>query len=294
MEFIEECFRSIYRFFIKVYVFFKVEMYYYQKRYLPIPTDDFQITKVELFNHMNNKVDVTYELLNIYNNYLSKSIFKDLFKKYYIDIDLDELILEEKTDIRLKIYYEFKGEEFIYYYSLINGLEFKNKIENDTIELPLVSIEKMDDYRIDIIYPYYGLNRGMRNSLYGLFSIDCKHIKGVLINGKKVKNEFLDYIEKIKTPYLDFGLVYNSPVKIKWMLIENGYDIEENDNIKIEIMFLKGYMDDETYEYHEHYFKTENINNYFITDYMLDKIKKKNKDYGRDVYITSSSLLGTE
>lgn len=276
----------------KLYSFTKVEMHYFslalKEKLIPFyPVSDYKIYRAELFKDTNTKKNVTNDVNNIYPNYLTKSMLKDLMKKYFPEVDLNQLNLKGRMDIRLKLYYDFKGEDYIFYYPLVNGLLFANNIEikeniDCDIHLPLVSVEKIEEYRKDIIMPFYGLNKGMRHSLYGLFNIDCKHIKSFKVNGKDVNKQFMNYLERIRSPYCDYGILYNSPVKIKWMLMENDF----NEPIQsVEIMFLKGYMNENTFEYHEHIFKTDNINDYFVSDYMLEMLKKKNEFYAREVIV---------
>ncbi len=276
------CFRKIANYIIQFYSIFKTELIFFQRKYMPIVNNDFNLHKVELFINLNEKKDVTLDFEFDEHKFLDVMLFKSLISKHFPNIDLRNYSYVHRENIRLKFTFDYKDKEFIFYYPFIH----KMIIENDStghIQFPMYNEKILEKSRNDIILPYYNENRGMKNSLYGLFNIDCKHIQEVKINGKIMDIKFMEYLEKIKTPLNDFGLTYHSPIKINWMLIENGYNI--NDFESIEIKFLKGYMDEETYDYKEHIFTSNNINNYFITDYMFDIIKKKNEDYGRKIVL---------
>ena len=79
----------------------------------------------------------------------------------------------------------------------------------------------------------------------------------------------------IKTPFNDFGILYNSPVKLIWVLVENNIDI--NDFNKFYLKFESVYINEETYELHEHFIEMtkNNLNEYIISNRMKEIIIQK-------------------
>ncbi len=276
------CFQRISKYIINFYSYFKTELLFFQRKYMPLINNDYNLHKVELYINLIEKQDVTYEFDVENYKFVDVMTFRQLISKYYPNIDLRNYSLVNRENIRLKFTFEYQDKEYIFYYPYVHKMIIENDVTGHLL-YPMYNEKIMEKMRSDIVLPYYNENKGMKNSLYGVFNIDCKHIQEMKINNKKCEVKMMEYLEKIKTPFNDFGLMYHCPVKISWMLIENGYNINDIENV--EIRFLKGYMNEETFDYKEHVFITYNINDYFITDYMMEKIKKKNEDYGRNLVL---------
>jgi hypothetical protein len=278
--------RKLVEYMLGVYSFFRVEMIFYQKKYIPIVQNDFNLHKAELYINLIDKKDVTFEFDQNNYKFLDVMTMRQLVTKYYPEVDLKNYNLHQRENIRLKLTFEYKDKEYIFYYPFVHKL-YLEKDGTGYLPFPLYNEKIMEKIRSDIVLPYYNENKGMKNSLYGVYSIDCKHIQEMKINGKQVDRKMMEYLDKIKTPFNDFGMMYHCPVKISWMLVENGYNIaqciELFENFNVEIKFMKGYMNEETFEYKEHVFLTKNIDDYFITDYMMERMIKKNEDYGRSI-----------
>ncbi len=273
---------KISNYFLELYSYFRVEYLFFQRKYMPLANNEYNLHKVELYINLYEKKDVTIDFEFNEHKFLDVILFKHLISKYFPNIDLRNYNLSHRENVRLKFTFDYNDKEYIFYYPLIHKMMIENEITGHII-YPMYNEKILEKARSDIVIPYYNENKGLKNSLYGLFNIDCKHIQEVKINNKIADIKFMEYLEKIKTPFNDFGLSYHCPVKISWILIENGFNTNEIESF--EIKFLKGYMDEETYEYKEHIFKTNNLNSYFITDYMFDIIKKKNEDYGRKIVL---------
>lgn len=114
----------------------------------------------------------------------------------------------------------------------------------------------------------------IKKFLYSLFSIDSKNILNIKIND--VENlQLLNYFQCLKTPFNDFGILYNVPVKLIWALYENNIDLESFN--KFELNFLNPYFDENTFELIEHNIKLSNneLNNIIISNYHKDILDKK-------------------
>jgi len=92
----------------------------------------------------------------------------------------------------------------------------------------------------------------------------------------KVNQKLLEYINKIKTPFNDFGLLYHCPVKVKWILEENC--INENDFQTLYIKFFNMYFDDSILDLKEHYINIKDINDFIISDRMYSELTTKNNE----------------
>ena len=81
----------------------------------------------------------------------------------------------------------------------------------------------------------------------------------------------------IKTPFNDFGILYNCPIKLKWILYENGIDIYSFS--KFYLKFLNLYFDEEKMDLNNHFieFNQDEIDNILISDRMKEILIQKNK-----------------
>ena len=85
------------------------------------------------------------------------------------------------------------------------------------------------------------------------------------------------YFESVKTPFNDFGILYNVPIKLIWALYENNIDLENINTF--ELIFLNPYFDEDTCELKVHNIKLlgNQLNELIITDHMKDILRKKNE-----------------
>lgn len=228
--------------------------------------NNFIIDKVLLYTDLSKNIDITKKIKNI--TLINKTTIIDLYDLYNLDFVLND-------DIRIKIFFRYKNIKYIIYFPYFR---YKNSnIINDDkyyLQLPIYSDTIMDNYRNDIIFPPYTENY-KKKILYPLFSMECKNIHIVKINNIFNKN-LNEYIEMIKTPFNDFGILYNVPVKLSWLLSENNINIETFDSFYLK--FLNLYLDEENIELKEHYieFNNKNIDKFIISDRMENIISKKN------------------
>ena len=97
-----------------------------------------------------------------------------------------------------------------------------------------------------------------------------------LDNTEITNKKLLEYINKIKTPFNDFGLLYHCPVKVKWILEENC--ISKNNFQSLYIKFFNMYFDESILDLKEHYINIKNINDYIISDRMYSELTTKNNE----------------
>ena len=255
----------------------KVDMERMMKK-MDMRDHSFQLERVELYYNLYDSVDVTKECRNI--SYIDKEWIGILYEK-----KKGEKIKEGEEDIRIKIYYKYDLQEYILYvpYERKIQIESKDGIKTEMrIDFPICTKQKLDDFRKDIITPYYpGKENDKDYHFYSLYHMDCKYLKGIYVNGERVEDG-MEYFEKIKTPYYDYGVTQHLPVKISWILKDMGVEIKEFKKIRVE--FMNFYLDEEIMELKEQTFETDNMEDIFITDYMMRTMIKKNGIYERWIH----------
>ena len=228
---------------------------------------DYKLNQVLLYTDINNNIDVSkyFKINNI--NYIDKLLIKNIYDYYNIKFDYNE-------NIRLKIIFLFKQEEYIIYFGFNNQIQ---EIDNYLIPYPPYTEEILKNYRNDIILPYYVLNNSKKKYFYSLFQIESKNLLSIEING--IENQKLfEYFKKIQTPFCDFGILYKNPVKLIWVLKENNIDIDNFESFYLK--FLNLYFDDDLIDLKEHYIKLDknDLNKYIISKRMEDIISLKSNN----------------
>lgn len=232
---------------------------------------DFQLKKVWLYTDLKQK----YNVINYfkYNNVvkINTQIISDIYK--YINIKF-----LFNNDIRLKIEFYYKNQEYIIYYSLYKLIDDTNRIGSFYLPFPPYDEHILNKYRKNIIVPTYEYYT--QNKIYSLFNIESKNIEYIKINNNIVSDKKInDYFNKIQTPFNDLGIAYWCPVKLLWALSENNIDLNTFENFKLK--FLNMYFDEEKYALLDHYIKLnkDNLNNIIISKRMLDVLKLKEYEY---------------
>ena len=88
-----------------------------------------------------------------------------------------------------------------------------------------------------------------------------------------------DYLEKIKTPYQDFGILMNTPVRMNWILEENGVDGDEVESWKM--VYMNDYFDEECMELKKHEKESKNVEDCVVTERVMEIVKRKSGLFGR-------------
>lgn len=224
------------------------------------PEEDFKLIKVYLYKNLNDYIIVTkfFEDYNIVN--IEKKIIFDLYYQY-------KLCFDNIDDIRLKIFYSYKNKSYIMYY------DFNNKY---SIPYPPYSDKILENYKKDIILPKYYIEKG-KKYFYYLFSVESKDIYSIKINNN-INEDLKLYFEMIKSPFNDYGILYECYIKLKWILAEN--DIDLNNFESFYLKFLNLYFDEEILDLKEHTIELNkaDLNKYLMSDRMKYILQLKNSD----------------
>lgn len=206
---------------------------YIQKIFKNDNYNKFSIGGIYLYTDLENNIEVTQYFKKNNIKYIDKNLIENLHSEYIISI-------YDNIHIRLKIFYRFNGNNYIMYFPYSNS---------DYIPYPPYSNEIMKSFRNDLIIPTH-TKVHKKKYIYPNFSTECKDIYNVKLNGYE-EESLLNYFNKIKGPFNDFGILYNTPVLLRWILSENKYDINKFELLYIK--FLNVYFDDSSFELKEHY-----------------------------------------
>ena len=157
--------------------------------------------------------------------------------------------------------------------TILKSIDFSSeKLPDCLLEIPFINEEDMKLYRKDIIKPYFTKDT-KSYSLYSLFMMDSRDIYKITIDDKEVPASFYEYFKKIAGPRNDYGILQKLPVRLKWMLEENGISTYLKKGFKV--TFLNEYLDEDTMELKKQEWETKDVSSIFMTDYMRKMIKKK-------------------
>ena len=239
----------------------KIKLY---NKYFLKKKDDFILQKVLLYTNLKDNIDVTKYFKTNVSNKITRSTIKELY-------EYKNIPLEYNSDIRLKIFFLYKNIDYIIYFPYSKNINKES--EEYYINYPPYSEKIIADYRNDIILPYH-TKIIKKKFLYSLFSIESKNIDTIMINN--IDNiDLILYFESVKTPFNDFGILYNVPIKLIWALYENNIDLENIDTF--ELIFLNPYFDEDNMELKVHNIKLlgDQLNELIITNHMKDILQKK-------------------
>jgi len=262
-------FEKLIVFTINSYCLLKIYIQNIYNKYIKKVNPDFILESALLYSTLVKNHDITDYFKNKNINKIDKYILLGCFNDNNIDTsNLD-------NNLRLKLIFFYKDNKYILYY----GLEkiFNNEI--DYIPYPPYNEKILNNYRKDIIIPYY-TKESNKNLLYSLFNIDSKDILEIKIDNNQEKlddNKIINYFQMIKTPFNDFGILYNCPIKLRWILYENGIDIYSFN--KFYLKFLNLYFDEEKMDLIPHFieFNQNEVDNVLISNRMKEIIiQKKN------------------
>ena len=246
-----------------------------------------------MYTNLKENYDVTKYFYGKNIREINKLLIFNLYSLLNIHFD-------NNVDIRLKIYFKYNDIDYIIYFpynnfNIINLSEIscvdkelfsgeqsfyeKNNTDNtDNYYIPYPPYSELiiNNLRNDIIYPSY-TTQLKKKYLYSLFNIDSKDILSIEINNNNYNN-LIKYFEMIKTPFNDYGILYNVPIKLIWCLVENNIDISAF--FKFYLKFESVYINEETFELNEHTIEmtNNNLNEYIISDRMKEILIIKKKE----------------
>ncbi len=246
----------------------------------------FIINKVLLFKNLNEFQNITEEFYKGKINIINHDFIKKLLNKYFNNnYDLNN------KDIRLLINYTYDNENYIFYYSYYTPIKVQKKIkENELLDVdieipyPMYNEDILKLYRENIIRPFY-IKKDKKISLYSLFKVDSKTLGKIKLNDECRTKDLYKIIEKHRSPFNDYGILYHMPIKIKWILNDNNIIIKNIfEDIKLEIEYLNMYFDENECDFFIHKFISKNINDFYITEYMKKIIKERNMNMDQIIH----------
>lgn len=224
--------------------------------------NNFIMTKILLYTDIDNFIDIT----SFFNNNIISRIDRNLIDVIYKEYGMNN---NKNKDTRLKIYFKFQQIEYIVYFPY--EITVDKDLNEYYLPYPIYNKDIMDKMKNDIILPYYKDEKS-KKQFYSLFHIESKDILLTCINDIHDK-ELCKYFNLIKTPFNDFGILYNVPVKLHWILVENNVDINTFDNLYFK--FLSVYFCEKEFDIKEHsiiMYKND-LDKVFISERMKEIIK---------------------
>ena len=220
-----------------------------------LKNDKFQLKKVLLYTDLKNNHDVTNVFKNTKITFINKFLINHIYEYFNLDI-------KENEHIRLKIFFKFRNMDYIIYFSYNN---------NNFIPYPPYSEDILNNYRNDIVHPYYSVET-KKKYFYSLFQIESKNILNIKINNIE-NNQLLKYFQMIQTPFNDFGILYDLKIKLIWVLQENNI----NNYNTFHLSFLNLYFDEDLFDLKEHIinYSKEDLQKYIISERMEYILLKK-------------------
>ncbi len=198
------------------------------------------------------------------------------FKKR-IDCEITPSFFKDLCDIHgcdshssyLEIDYHFNDFEYTFIYS------HQMADRGVVVPYPLYHDEKIQEFKNDLCHPYF-TKPDSQNSLYSLFGIDCKGIKGVRFNGDEnhpYNIEIGERLLKHKGPMNDFGYLYNGDTQVKHIL--NTKQMSEFQRLEIE--YVAPYLDDETFDIVPHVIEVNQLDDHLLSSRMRKVIESRRR-----------------
>ena len=230
--------------------------------------NEFILEKVYLYNNLTELYDITNYFKTNNISMINSSLIMKCINIYSI-----EFHEENYDDIRLKIIFYYENKKYIQYFPIVPY--FKNN--EYYIPYPMYNDEIIQNYRKDIISPLFNKSNN-KSLLYSVFSIDSKNIDNIIFNNQENIDyiKIMEYFDMIQTPFNDFGILYNTPIKLRWILIENNINIDNFEYFCLK--YGNPYFDEITFELKEHKIEIRNNNNILISDLMKKILVEKNKE----------------
>lgn len=235
----------------------RIQNYFFKK-------SDFVLKKVLLYTNLTHSIDVTSNFKKNVKNEIHKNIILQIYTEKKITCNYSQ-------DIRLKIFFTYKNNPYIIYFPYYQI--YNKSSSTHIVPYPPYTDEILNNYRNDIIAPYH-ISYSKKKYLYSLFNMESKNIKSIKINDNECKI-LHNYFDMIKTPFYDYGILYNIPIKLRWALEEN--NIAMHTVQKFHLQFLNLYFDEENMELKEHniIMNGNDHENILISDHMKNILLKK-------------------
>jgi hypothetical protein len=274
-------------------IYFTYNLYKYRYYYINSIIDIYLIIKFKINNIFPKNKSFILKKILLYTNlkenhdvtkyfYKNEKNIREINKLLIVNIySLLNIQFDNDKDIRLKIYFKYNDIDYIIYFPYHNFNIYENNSNNYYIPYPPYSDIIINNFRNDIIHPFY-TTQNKKKYLYSLFNIESKDILSIEINNNNYNN-LIKYFNMIKTPFNDYGILYNVPIKLIWILVENNINIHTFYNFYLKFESL--YINEETYELNEHTIEMSNndINEYIISNRMKEIIIIKKKEDSKKI-----------
>jgi len=212
---------------------------------------DFILTNVKLIYNNNDNNLIKIDISDYFNTNKIKFLYNQLITNIISNYEIKDI--KYNNDIRLLIEYKFNNNNyklFFGYMEINKNKENYNQLNNHELILPFYSKE--------YIKLFSKVKKMIEKINY--FKMNCKDIEYLKINNNKYDNKF---IEEYLGPLYDFGFIYKTPIKIKWILDELCIEPFEN----FEFKYMCSYFDEEDeMDLVDHYIKTNDENDLLISN----------------------------
>ena len=173
----------------------------------------------------------------------------------------------------LEIHYYFNDQEYTFVYT-------SEMADQDVIvEYPLYHDEKIREFKSDMCHPHF-TKPDSQNSLYALFGIDCKGIKGVRFNGDAehpFNSSIGERVMKHKGPMNDFGYLYQGDTRVRHLLTPQ--QLKEFKSLEIE--YVAPYLDEDTFDIVPHVIHLKGTEDHLLSPRMKSVLRSRHGKEGR-------------
>ncbi len=169
----------------------------------------------------------------------------------------------------LQLHYQYNEQSYTFIYT------HQMAEMGVVVEYPLYHDEKIRDFKADLCHPHF-TKPDSKNSLYSLFGIDCKGIKGVRFNGDPDHpfNPVIgERIMGLKGPLNDFGYLYQGDTRVQHLL--DPHHTKEFRSLEIE--YVAPYLDEETFDIVPHVIQVESLNDRLLSPRMKSVLENRKK-----------------
>jgi len=212
---------------------------------------DFILTNVKLIYNNNDNNLIKIDVIDYFSKNKVKILYYQLITNIINKYEIKDI--KYNNDIRLLIEYKFNNNNYKLFFSYMEinkNKENYNQPNRNELIIPFYSKEYIELFNKD---------KDIIEKI-NYFKMNCKDIEYLKINNKTYDNT---YIEEYLGPLYDFGFIYKTPIKIKWILDELFIESFEN----FEFKYMCSYFDEEDeIDLVDHYIKTNDENDMLVSN----------------------------
>jgi len=212
---------------------------------------DFVLTGVKFIYNNNDNNLIKIDVIDYFSKNKVKILYYQLITNIINKYEIKDI--KYNNDIRLLIEYKFNNNNYKLFFSYMEinkNKENYNQPNRNELIIPFYSKEYIELFNKD---------KDIIEKI-NYFKMNCKDIEYLKINNKTYDNT---YIEEYLGPLYDFGFIYKTPIKIKWILDELFIESFEN----FEFKYMCSYFDEEDeIDLVDHYIKTNDENDMLVSN----------------------------